>query len=95
MGTSTVGRINWPALNFPPINLWIIGPMNYQATRIRRAIKQVRSDIYDINYVEHTSLLDISDLKQAYERSIFRLLDALDYIAQELEYRNDYHDYRV
>jgi hypothetical protein len=69
--------------------------MNYQATRIRRAIKQVRSDIYDINYVEHNSLMDISDLKQAYERSIFRLLDALDYIAQELEYRHDYHDYRM
>ena len=58
--------------------------------RVRRAIKQIRSDIYNINYVEHDSLLDISDLKQAYERSIFRLLDALDYIAQELEYKD--HD---
>ena len=73
----------------------ILETMNSQASRIRRAIKQVRSDVYDINYVEHTSLLDISDLKQAYERSIFRLLDALDFIAQELEYRHDYHDHIV
>ena len=34
--------------------------------------------------------MDISDLKQAYERSIFRLLDALDYLALELEYKD--HD---
>lgn len=58
--------------------------------RVVKTIKNVRAEVYDINYLEHDTLLDITDLKQAYIRSIFRILDALDYLAQEMEYRDDH-----